>query len=199
MCIFPQKQLDLHKSISDGIVYGWSLEKSILAHCPLLVLSTPQPQIKELINNVSKETVRVIENLQLDPASYLNSVNSVLVKWVGTREWVGNNVVYSLDLFKPTGACSVLLSSSPRIGEGPGLETQGGSTLFHKYCFPNLHWTFFSTIHSTTPPPSYSCDGNCTMLKTFTDLKSQMHPAPAWETGMQPNRHIMFIAMFKVS
>ena len=27
-----------------------------------------------------------------------------------------------------------------QVREGHGLETQGRSTFFHKYCFPNLHW-----------------------------------------------------------
>ena len=30
-------------------------------------------------------------------------------------------------------------STAPRIGEGPGLETQAGKAYFNKYCFPNLH------------------------------------------------------------
>ena len=28
----------------------------------------------------------------------------------------------------------------PRIGVGPGFDSQGSVTFFHKYCFPNLYW-----------------------------------------------------------
>ena len=29
---------------------------------------------------------------------------------------------------------------TPRIGEGPGFDSQDSVTLFSKHCFPNLHW-----------------------------------------------------------
>ena len=35
---------------------------------------------------------------------------------------------------------------TPRIGEGPGFDSQGSVTLFNKYCFPNLHWIHGNTI-----------------------------------------------------
>ena len=33
-----------------------------------------------------------------------------------------------------------MVAKSPRIGVGPGFDSQGSVTLFHKYCFPNLYW-----------------------------------------------------------
>ena len=39
--------------------------------------------------------------------------------------------------FNPTD--TIRVANSPRIGEGPGLETQAGKAYFNKYCFPNLH------------------------------------------------------------
>ena len=46
--------------------------------------------------------------------------------------------------FNPTDAIRV--AGSPRIGVGPGFDSQGSVTFFHKYCFPNLHW-----IHWANP------------------------------------------------
>ena len=34
---------------------------------------------------------------------------------------------------------TTMVTMIPRIGEGPGLDSQGCVTLFNKYCFPNLH------------------------------------------------------------
>ena len=33
-----------------------------------------------------------------------------------------------------------MVANSPRIGVGPGFDSQGCVTFFHKYCFPNLYW-----------------------------------------------------------
>ena len=35
---------------------------------------------------------------------------------------------------------TIMVATSPRIGVGPGFDSQGSVTLFHKYCFPNLYW-----------------------------------------------------------
>ena len=43
-----------------------------------------------------------------------------------------------LGFFKPTDAIRVAVS--PRIGVGPGFDSQGSVNFFTKYCFPNLHW-----------------------------------------------------------
>ena len=40
-------------------------------------------------------------------------------------------------VFNPTDATRV--AGSPRIGVGPGFDSQGSVNFFHKYCFPNLH------------------------------------------------------------
>ena len=40
-------------------------------------------------------------------------------------------------LFVPTDAIRV--AASPRIGVGPGFDSQGSVHFFTKYCFPNLH------------------------------------------------------------
>ena len=40
--------------------------------------------------------------------------------------------------FNPTDATRV--AGSPRIGVGPGFDSQGSVNFFNKYCFPNLHW-----------------------------------------------------------
>ena len=40
--------------------------------------------------------------------------------------------------FNPTDAIRVAVS--PRIGVGPGFDSQGSVNFFTKYCFPNLHW-----------------------------------------------------------
>ena len=40
--------------------------------------------------------------------------------------------------FKPTD--TIMVAISPRIGVGPGFDSQGSVTLFLKYCFPNLRW-----------------------------------------------------------
>ena len=39
--------------------------------------------------------------------------------------------------FKPTD--TIMVANSPRIGVGPGFDSQGCVTFFHKYCFPNLY------------------------------------------------------------
>ena len=39
--------------------------------------------------------------------------------------------------FKPTD--TIMVPNSPRIGVGPGFDSQGCVTFFHKYCFPNLY------------------------------------------------------------
>ena len=39
--------------------------------------------------------------------------------------------------FNPTDATRV--AGSPRIGVGPGFDSQGSVTFFNKYCFPNLY------------------------------------------------------------
>ena len=41
------------------------------------------------------------------------------------------------DNIKPTDAIRVAVS--PRIGVGPGFDSQGSVNFFTKYCFPNLH------------------------------------------------------------
>ena len=50
-----------------------------------------------------------------------------------------------------------MVARPPRIGVGPGFDSQGSVTFFHKYCFPNLHWIHWanpwwsdSAIHSST-------------------------------------------------
>ena len=37
-----------------------------------------------------------------------------------------------------------MVAKSPRIGVGPGFDSQGSVPLFHKYCFPNLYWIHWS-------------------------------------------------------
>ena len=39
-----------------------------------------------------------------------------------------------------------MVTRSPRIGVGPGFDSQGSVTLFLKFCFPNLHWIHGNTI-----------------------------------------------------
>ena len=39
-----------------------------------------------------------------------------------------------------------MATKTPRIGEGPGLDSQGSAILFHKHCFPNLLWIHGKTI-----------------------------------------------------
>ena len=39
-----------------------------------------------------------------------------------------------------------MVAKSPRIGVGPGFDSQGSVTLFHKYCFPNLYWIHWAII-----------------------------------------------------
>ena len=41
-------------------------------------------------------------------------------------------------IFNPTVARMV--AGPPRIGVGPGFDSQGSVNFFTKYCFPNLHW-----------------------------------------------------------
>ena len=41
------------------------------------------------------------------------------------------------NVFNPTDATRV--ASSPRLGVGPGFDSQGSVNFFSKYCFPNLH------------------------------------------------------------
>ena len=43
----------------------------------------------------------------------------------------------SIISFNPTDATRV--AGSPRIGVGPGFDSQGSVTFFNKYCFPNLY------------------------------------------------------------
>ena len=40
-------------------------------------------------------------------------------------------------IFNPTDATRV--ARSPRLGVGPGFDSQGSVTFFNKYCFPNLY------------------------------------------------------------
>ena len=42
-----------------------------------------------------------------------------------------------ISFFNPTDATRV--AGSPRIGVGPGFDSQGSVNFFSKYCFPNLH------------------------------------------------------------
>ena len=42
------------------------------------------------------------------------------------------------NFFNPTDATRV--AGTPRIGVGPGFDSQGSVNFFNKYCFPNLHW-----------------------------------------------------------
>ena len=44
----------------------------------------------------------------------------------------------SFSFFNRTDATRV--AGSPRIGVGPGFDSQGSVTFFNKYCFPNLYW-----------------------------------------------------------
>ena len=37
-----------------------------------------------------------------------------------------------------------MVAKSPRIGVGPGFDSQGSVPLFHKYCFLNLYWIHWS-------------------------------------------------------
>ena len=39
--------------------------------------------------------------------------------------------------FNPTDA--IMVTGPPRIGVGPGFDSQGSVTFFYKYCFPNLY------------------------------------------------------------
>ena len=63
--------------------------------------------------------------------------------------------------FKPTDATRV--AGSPQIGVGPGFDSQGSVTFFHKYCFPNLHgshwaipWWSDSAIYSNIQVHKYT-------------------------------------------
>ena len=44
---------------------------------------------------------------------------------------------FNTSFFKPTD--TIMVANSPRIGVGPGFDSQGCVTFFHKYCFPNLY------------------------------------------------------------
>ena len=39
-----------------------------------------------------------------------------------------------------------MVARPPRIGVGPGFDSQGSVTFFHKYCFPNLHWIHVKAV-----------------------------------------------------
>ena len=47
-------------------------------------------------------------------------------------------VEWSILYFNPTDTS--IVTTSPCIGVGPGFDSQGSVTFFHKYCFPNLLW-----------------------------------------------------------
>ena len=59
---------------------------------------------------------------------------------VGNHGWptlLGFSGEWPQVFFKPTDAIRVAVS--PRIGVGPGFDSQGTVNFFTKYCFPNLH------------------------------------------------------------
>ena len=58
---------------------------------------------------------------------------------LGSGLWVPVSLTPSIQhLFYPTDATRV--AGSPRIGVGPGFDSQGSENFFTKYCFPNLRW-----------------------------------------------------------
>ena len=77
-----------------------------------------------------------------------------------TQNWLMLNTRF----FNPTDATRV--AGSPRIGVGPGFDSQGSVTFFNKYCFPNLYWIHWVILGKwfghqlqhpkflTTPEPS---------------------------------------------
>ena len=58
-----------------------------------------------------------------------------------------------------------MVAGPPRIGVGPGFDSQGSVTFFHKYCFPNLHW-----IHWANPWWSDSAIYSSTQVHDFNIL-----------------------------
>ena len=48
--------------------------------------------------------------------------------------------IYALCRIFLTQLYTIRVAGSPRIGVGPGFDSQGSVTFFHKYCFPNLYW-----------------------------------------------------------
>ena len=58
-----------------------------------------------------------------------------------------------------------MVARPPRIGVGPGFDSQGSVTFFHKYCFPNLHW-----IHWANPWWSDSAIYSSTQVHDFNVL-----------------------------
>ena len=60
--------------------------------------------------------------------------------------------------FNPTDA--IVVTGPPRIGVGPGFDSQGSVIFFNKYCFPNLYWIHWSITKwsdSAKTHPTMSC------------------------------------------
>ena len=66
--------------------------------------------------------------------AYLIKACTVFMKNGETNQFQHRESTFN---FNPTEA--VRVAASPRIGVGPGFDSQGSVTFFHKYCFPNLH------------------------------------------------------------
>ena len=73
-----------------------------------------------------------------------------------------------------------MVANSPRIGVGPGFDSQGCVTYFHKYCFPNsywIHWSITKWSDSANTPTSLSSTVNIKcmiMLMLHVNIKSMI-------------------------
>ena len=83
-----------------------------------------------------------------------------------------------------------MVARPPRIGVGPGFDSQGSVTFFHKYCFPNLHWIHWanpwwsdSAIYSTIQVHDYN-HNRVLVEQKCSFLGSQRHHS--W--GNQPQK-----------
>ena len=98
------------------------------------------------------------------------------------------DVVPMMIFFNPTDAIRV--AGSPRIGVGPGFDSQGSVTFFHKYCFPNLYWIHWVILgkwfgHQLQHPSSWlqldrvwqSRNAPCPRVKV-TILEATNHRSP---------------------
>ena len=81
--------------------------------------------------------------------------------------------------FNPTDA--IMVTGPPRIGVGPGFDSQGSVTFFYKYCFPNLYWYHWVILgkwfgHQLHHPSSWQyqmCTAICTALNLKKTAKLQ--------------------------
>ena len=90
--------------------------------------------------------------------------------------------------FNPTDATRV--AKSPRLGVGPGFDSQGSVTFFHKYCFPNLHrshwaipWWSDSAIYSNIQVHDYNLN------RVLVEQKCSFPSSPSHHSwGQQPQK-----------